>query len=712
MFKFYWLCLLPALFAQTQQPYNWRNVEIVGGGFIPGVLFHPAQKDLIYARTDIGGAYRWDPSISRWIPLNDWIDKNNWNYTGIESIGLDPNDPNRLYLAGGTYIQSWASNGAIFRSTDRGATFQVTPMPFKMGGNEDGRHAGERLAVDPADGSRLFFGSRNAGLWKSTDYGATWSKATGLPASATTNNIGLVFVVFDNSGGPDGTAPEAIYVGASNAVIGLYRSLDGGDTWQPVDGQPTGLLPNHGVLAADGSLYITYGDQPGPNNMNKGAVWKYDTRAGNWKDVSPVQPTSRIPLGFGSIALDASNPGTVMVATMDRWSIGDDIFRSTDGGATWTGISAKSVRDDSPSPWINFGNARSSFGWWIGGLAIDPFNPGHVLYTTGATMWGSDEVGLTDVLHWTPCAQGLEETAVLDLVSPPAGGSLISAVGDIGGFRHDDLTVTPPTGMFTNPVFSTTSSLDYAESNPSVVVRVGYVSGKGSNGAISMDGGATWQSFATTPSKAQAGTVAVSADGSAIVWAPTNNGVVAVSSDQGGSWTSASGIGAGSRVIADRVNPRKFYGFDNSTGRVVMSSDGGQTFVVQSFPFSKNNVVLRAVPGIEGDLWMVSNGQLNHSTDGGATWIRLAPSTLIDNFGFGKSATDGGYPAIYMIGQVGGGLKSIYRSDDSGANWVKLNDDQHQYATSNVIIGDPRIYGRVYIGNNGRGIIYGDPVSQ
>ena len=155
------LCLASTLVAQSQQPYHWRNVEIVGGGFVSGVLFHPAQKDLIYSRTDIGGAYRWDAAALRWIPLNDWIDKSNWNYTGIESIGLDPNDPNRLYLAGGTYIQSWASNGAIFRSTDQGATFQVTPMPFKMGGNEDGRHAGERLAVDPADGSRLFFGSRN-----------------------------------------------------------------------------------------------------------------------------------------------------------------------------------------------------------------------------------------------------------------------------------------------------------------------------------------------------------------------------------------------------------------------------------------------------------------------------------------------------------------------------------------------------------------------
>ena len=699
MSKFYWLCLVPSLLAQPpQQTYAWRNVEIAGGGFVPGILFHPAQKDLLYARTDIGGAYRWDPVTSRWIPLNDWIAKGNGNYTGIESIGLDPNDPSRLYLAGGTYIQSWASNGAIFRSTDQGATFQVTPMPFKMGGNEDGRHAGERFAVDPSDGSRLFFGSRNAGLWKSADYGATWASVPGFPASASTNNVGLVFVVFDPIG-------EAIYVGASNAEAGLYRSVDGGETWKPVDGQPVGMLPNHGVLASDGSMYITYGDKPGPNGMTNGAVWKYHTRRDAWTNVTPVTPSPGTQFGYGSVALDASNPGTLMVATMDRWSIGDDIFRSTDGGATWTGTRTKSVRDDSPSPWITFGSARSSFGWWIGGMAIDPFSPGHVLYTTGATIWGTDDFG-SDAMHWTPRAAGLEETAVLDLVSPPAGASLISALGDIGGFRHDDLTVSPTAGMFTGPVFSTTTGLDFAEAAPALVVRVGYLSGKGTTGALSRDGGTSWQSFTNTPRGAQAGTVAISSDGSAIVWTPANNGAVFVSMDQGGTWAQGSGINAGSRVVADRVNPRKFYAQDSSSGRILMSADGGQTFAQQSFPFSKNNMMLRAVPGIESDLWLASNGGLYHSTEGGSNWVLVASG--IDNFGFGKSAVDGGYPALYMIGQ-GGGVKGVYRSDDRGSNWVRLNDDLHRYSTSNVIIGDPRLFGRVYVGNNGRGIIYGDP---
>ena len=55
------------------------------------------------------------------------------------------------------------------------------------------------------------------------------------------------------------------------------------------------------------------------------------------------------------------------------------------------------------------------------------------------------------------------------------------------------------------------------------------------------------------------------------------------------------------------------------------------------------------------------------------------------------------------------GVIGFFRSDDGGANFVRINDDQHQYAGSFVITGDPRVYGRVYLGPPGRGIIYGEP---
>src|SRR6185437_9395711 len=123
----------------TSQPYTWRNVQIVGGGFVDGIIFHPKEKGLLYARNDIGGAYRWNDQSKRWEPLLDWVSYPDMNLMGVQSIAVDPSDPDRVYFACGTYTNPHTPNGAILRSRNRGRTFQRTNVPFKFGGNETGR---------------------------------------------------------------------------------------------------------------------------------------------------------------------------------------------------------------------------------------------------------------------------------------------------------------------------------------------------------------------------------------------------------------------------------------------------------------------------------------------------------------------------------------------------------------------------------------------
>src|SRR5215470_8431889 len=89
--------------AAAVDPYAWKNVQIEGGGFVPGIIFNQSERNLIYARTDIGGAYRWDPTNQSWTPLLDSYGWDHWGYDGVVSLATDPAQTNRLYAAVGMY---------------------------------------------------------------------------------------------------------------------------------------------------------------------------------------------------------------------------------------------------------------------------------------------------------------------------------------------------------------------------------------------------------------------------------------------------------------------------------------------------------------------------------------------------------------------------------------------------------------------------------
>ncbi|MCZ9338475.1 xyloglucanase, partial [Streptomyces sp. TRM76130] len=79
-----------------------------------------------------------------------------------------------------------------------------------------------------------------------------------------------------------------------------------------------------------------------------------------------------------------------------------------------------------------------------------------------------------------------------------------------------------------------------------------------------------------------------------------------------------------------------------------------------------------------------------------------------DTIGFGKAAPGASYQTLYTSAKIGG-VRGIFRSTDQGASWTRINDDAHQWGwTGAAITGDPRVYGRVYVATNGRGIVYGD----
>ena len=720
--------------------YEWHNVVIGGGGFSPNVIFSPAEKGLAYLRTDVGGAYRWDDAQKRWIPLEDsiWED----SYYGIESIAPDPKDPNVVYLAAGMY--HWQP-AAIMRSADRGTTWRLTKVPFKMGGNEDGRGMGERLAVDPNRTSTLFFGSRHDGLWRSDDTGATWNKVTsflwgglGDPATHHTHG-GISFVAFDPSSAGSGAGSQIIYAGVADpAEHHLYRSADGGNTWAVVAGEPNpSLLPVKAAVDASGRLFVDYCTGIGPNGIGDGAVWMFDGRSAAWHDITPVRG-DEAEGGYMGLSLDRQRPGRIAVSTVDRWNHHDTVWLSNDAGAHWTSLLERSARDVSTAPFLKYGLAEAPFGHWISGLAIDPFDGGTLAYTTGDSVYQTAD-GFKSRLMWMPWVRGVEETVPLSLASPTGGAHLVSGIGDVHGFVHDRLDA-PPEAAFLNPDLPNTNSLDYAGLAPNIFVRSATPYEPNPEGVSlgwSADGGRSWQELlAPAVSVGNATTQRIDTHGDAPITVSANGKTFVVSgpamlatSDHGKTWWQPTGVPGDARAVSDKVDPNIWYAIDYRGGKLFVSRDGARTFhslPATGLPASlwDERLASRETPPFliaradkTGELWLLSNGHFYRSTDFGRTFASLVPADpaikdmIFVNFGLGKPAPGATAPAVYAFGvnfkmKFGG----LYRSIDGGATWTRINDDDHQWGLRyRVITGDPRSFGRVYVGTDGRGIFYGDP---
>ncbi|KAG6845973.1 hypothetical protein H0H87_011021 [Tephrocybe sp. NHM501043] len=710
------VAISPFVNAVSSQTYTWKNVKIGGGGgFVPGIVFNPTEKGLAYARTDIGGAYKLN-SDNSWTPLLDFADDSRWNYWGVDALATDPVTPSRLYLATGMYTNSWDPNdGQILISTDYGATFTPSALPFKVGGNMPGRGIN----------GILFFGARSGnGLWKSTNYGVTWTQVTTFPSTGTyipdstdttgynNDKIGIAWVTFDKSSGSSGSATPRIFVGVANAgSSNIFVTTNGGTSWSAVAGQNTTYLPHKGVLSpSEQALYVSYSNGAGPYDGTLGSVARYDIAAGTWKDITPVSG-SDLYFGFGGVAVDVQKPGTIMVAALNSWWPDGQIFRSTDSGTTWTGLWAWEATytkyysySDSLAPWlgpnyVDTVQGDKQIGWMMEALVIDPFDSNHWLYGTGATIYGG-----RDLLKWDTArnvtinawADGIEETSIQNLISLPSGPSLLSAVGDLGGFVHNSLT-SPPSASFSNPTWATSADIDFAGLNPTNIVRIGTGDRTG-------------------------GKVALSADGTTVLWRTSANGVQ-VSSNQA-TFSAVSSLPSTAVIASDKKTASIFYGASGSS--FYISTDNGKTFTVKgSLGSSAYPSKIVVHPTVTGDVWVSSDTGLFHSTDSGATFIAISGVTQAWAIALGAPATTGGYPALFAAANIGG--VGYFRSDDKGVNWVKINDAAHGFgsASANCLTADPRIYGRyellhrlstfqadpkpsVYIGTNGRGIFYGD----
>jgi xyloglucan-specific exo-beta-1,4-glucanase len=186
-------------------------------------------------------------------------------------------------------------------------------------------------------------------------------------------------------------------------------------------------------------------------------------------------------------------------------------------------------------------------------VAIDPSDSNTVAYTTGATVYATHHVVSAKGINWATWIEGVEQTAVITLTSPPEGPALLSGFGDISGFAHDALNESP-TAMFTNPVFANTITIDYAGMAPRIVVRSGTPEHRTIASeptlAFSTDFGHAWNELRVPPVQGGLGrpgdaAVVTAADGSAFI---VMTRVPSITRDQGKTWTSVRGLPSGLRV--------------------------------------------------------------------------------------------------------------------------------------------------------------------
>ena len=698
------LTLLLLCFFQLSLAGNgFGNLAIGGGGFVTGVIPSTSEKGLMYARTDVGGAYRRDSLSDKWIPLLDWVSTAQTGYMGVESIALDPNNSDNVFMLVGTsYFNSPAST-AILRSFDRGNTFAITNVTaqFTAHGNGMGRQTGEKLVVDPNLGTILYCGSRSKGLFKSTNSGLAWTRLAGLNVTTTTNGNGISFVLMDPSTGTKGSATNTLFVGVTRSGSSLYRSMDGGITFDTIPNAPSLYTPQRAVLAGR-YLIVTYGNGVGPYGdatnglMDTGQIWKYNLDASTWTNITPSSCTR----AYSGISVDPTNPNRLIASTVNAYlsqgkAWGDQLFITTNGGTSWTNLITRGYQlQPNGVTWMS--TAQSIH--WAACIQFNPFNPKQAFVVSGNGIFSTDNIDATTCV-WKFDVKGLEETVALNLVSIP-GGPVLSVIGDYDGFRSVQPNLYAP---IHSPTMGTTSGLAYAGSSLGKVVRVG------SAMYYSNDTAKSWTKTATL--KGAKGSASISADGRIILHTPADSAKVFRTFNNGTSWTAVSGIDFSTVTVADPVNAAVFYAYNRSTGCTYASADTGKTFTKVGTTTASGSSLQRSVPGFEGHLWipLYTNG-LVRSINGGKTFTKLSTVLEASAVGVGKAAPGKTYPTLYIWGKVGL-VTGLFRSIDEGLNWTRINDDAHEWGgtgNGNFVMGDMNVFGRVYMSTVGRGVVYVD----
>lgn len=613
--------------------YEYKNAPIPGGGYVTGLLYHPRQPGILYARTDIGGVYRYDYEKKHWKSLIDGVSMEDISETFPIACALDENHPEYLYIMSGINGQGY---GKFSISEDYGETFIHKKIPVTVHGNLCGRGTGYRLAADKKDENILYFASQLDGLWKTTDRGDTWKRLT-----LEENYMTCVWVSDDAKTIVAGTAGYTTRENDKLRGHSLYVSYDAGQSFERLM-QPENVLVSdskmNGLVASrynyDGTyLYVTMnvtgrwnyvvdlGYSCDSGDVIGGKVLRYyfsEGKIAGYDDITPdadgVLTKKFLNYGFGGISSCKAMPGLLVCSTLCREKEGDEIvYLSKDYGNSWSvslcGLEKGDLYFNTSYMKPEY-NGNHCLLHWMSDIKINPFDPNEVWFNSGTGVFMTDALLGEHPRYHDACA-GIEETVHLNVYAPVAGeAELIDIVGDLGGFAFRNLD-EPCKNSFDDRegnryITCINADISDADSNLGIVTARGNWKGKTKGGLVrTRDNFKTFERISMPfginaeidrklheieNPNVNAGWVAMSPDGTNIVWSVADGirlpvELVIISNDGGKNFQKAGVFDLKGnpvkksylKVFSDRTGNDLFYGFGGAS-EIYVSRDGGKNF--------------------------------------------------------------------------------------------------------------------------------------
>jgi photosystem II stability/assembly factor-like uncharacterized protein len=373
-FRFVTVAALVALLGVSPSLYqslHWRYIGPMRGGRTASVTGVPGEPNTFYIGVVNGGVWRTDDAGRTWTPV---FDK---EPTGsIGSIAVAPSDPRILYAGSGEGLQrpDLAVGDGVYKSIDAGATW--TNM---------GLHDGQQIpaiAVDPANPQRLFvavlghpYGPNDErGIYRSTDGGATWQRVL-----YKNENVGAYDVILDPHDANTvyatlwaaRQAPWEIGSSFEIAGSGVFKSTDGGTTWT----QLTGGLPERigraeiAPAPSNPQTVYVYAD----TEANGGAVYRSDDAGAHFAKTDDAANIAERGDDLISLAVDPHDANTIYLTNTTT-------YRSTDGGKTFDALKGAPGGDDYHAVWVSPTDSK------IVALASDQ---GATISVNGGRTWSS-----------------------------------------------------------------------------------------------------------------------------------------------------------------------------------------------------------------------------------------------------------------------------------------------------------------------------------